>query len=188
MSRVTQLLREWSGGDSQARDALVPIVYETLHRLAKGYLAGERQAATLQPTALVHEAYLRLVEQQMPGWENSGHFYGLAARLMRQVLVDHARRRLSAKRGANFIRVDLTDIAQLPAQGQSVDLLQLNEVLDELTGMDERKGRAIEMRYFAGCTEAEIAQSLAISVATVRRELRTAEAWLGARLGSDQRQ
>jgi len=183
-SRVTQLLRNWSKGDPGARDALVPIVYDTLRRLAQSYLAGERNAATLQPTALVHEAYLRLVEQRTPGWESRAHFYAVAAQLIRQVLVDHARRRLAAKRGAGAVRVDLTDIADLPAPGPSVDLLLLNDSLNELMLMDERKGRAIELRYFGGCTESEIGESLAISVATVRRNLRTAEAWLGARLNA----
>jgi RNA polymerase sigma factor (TIGR02999 family) len=181
-NRVTQLLQAWSGGDQCARDELVPIVYDTLRRLARGYLSGERHAATLQPTALVHEAYMRLVEQQTPGWESRGHFYAVAAQLIRQVLVDHARRRLSAKRGAGAVRVDLTDISDLPAPGPAIDLLQLDDSLQALTQLDERKARAVELRYFGGCTEEEISRSLTISVATVRRDLRTAEAWLAVRL------
>jgi len=184
MNRVTQLLKNWSQGDPDARDALVPVVYDTLHRLARSYLAGERNVATLQPTALVHEAYLRLVEQNTPGWEGRSHFYGVAAHLMRQVLVDHARRRLAAKRGAGAIRVDLTDIAHLPAPRPSADLLVLNDALDELSRLDPRKGQVVELRYFGGCTEPEIGDSLAISVATVRRDLRTAEAWLATQLGA----
>jgi RNA polymerase sigma factor (TIGR02999 family) len=181
-THVTQLLRDWSRGNSSARDALVPIVYETLRRLAQSYLAGERNAATLQPTALVHEAYLRLVDQRTPGFESRGHFYGVAAHLMRQVLVDQARRRLSAKRGAGAIRVGLTDIADLPAPGPPLDLLRLDDALDELSRFDQRKAQVVELRYFGGCTEPEIGESLAISVATVRRDLRTAEAWLTARM------
>jgi RNA polymerase sigma factor (TIGR02999 family) len=182
--RVTQLLRDWSQGDSDARDALLPIVYDTLRRLAQGYLSGERNAATLQPTALVHEAYLRLVAQRTPGWESRGHFYGVAAHLMRQVLVDQARRRVAAKRGAGAIRLDLTDIADLPAPGTPLDLLRLDDALEALTRLDQRKGQVVELRYFGGCTEPEISASLAISVATVRRDLRTAEAWLSARMNA----
>jgi RNA polymerase sigma-70 factor (ECF subfamily) len=180
--RVTQLLQDWSKGDQRACEELIPIVYDTLRRLARGYLAGERKAATLQPTVLVHEAYLRLVEQRTPEWEGRGHFYAVAAQLIRQILVDHARRRLAAKRGAGAVRIDLTDIADFPAPGPPVELLQLNDSLDELFRLDERKARVIELRYFGGCTEEEIGRSMAISVATVRRDLRTAEAWLAAGL------
>ncbi|MGH9796039.1 MAG: ECF-type sigma factor [Candidatus Acidiferrales bacterium] len=182
MARVTQLLRDWHSGNPQARDALIPIVYDTLRRLAAGYLADERHAQTLQPTALVHEAYMRLVEQGTPEWESRGHFYGVAAHLMRQVLVDHARSQLAAKRGAGAVKVELTEVAHVPAARPPVDLLLLNDALDELARFDERKCRIVEFRYFGGCTEEETAQSLTLSVATVRRDLRTAEAWLATRL------
>src|SRR5262245_9564125 len=128
--RVTELLRAWSGGDVQARDALVPIVYDTLLRLARHYLADERHANTLQPTALVHEAFVQLVDQGADGWSGRQHFFGVAAHLMRQVLVDHARRRLSAKRGSGAVRVTLTEIAELAAPSDGLDLLQLNDALD----------------------------------------------------------
>lgn len=184
-ARVTQLLRQWGGGDLEAREALLPIVYDTLRRLARHYLADERHAGTLQPTALVHEAYLRLVDQRAPEWEGRSHFYGVAAHLMRQVLVDHARRRLSAKRGGDAVRIELTEIADLPAPAAVIDLLALDAALDELARVDDRKSRAVELRYFGGCSEAEIADALGISVATVRRDLRAAEAWLGVRLGEN---
>jgi RNA polymerase sigma factor (TIGR02999 family) len=181
-ARVTQLLRQWGDGDQRACDALVPIVYDTLRRLAERHLADERHAQTLQPTALVHEAYLRLVAQDTPDWESRAHFYGVAAHLMRQVLVDHARRRLSAKRGAGAVKLELKDVAEVPAPGQPVEIFALNEALDELARVDERKCRIIELRYFGGCTEEETARSMAVSIATVRRDLRTAEAWLAVKL------
>jgi RNA polymerase sigma factor (TIGR02999 family) len=180
--RVTRLLHAWVDGDLQAREELLPIVYDTLRRLAQHYLAGERHAHTLQPTALVHEAYVRLVEQGTPAWQSRSHFYGVAAHLMRQVLVDHARRRLSAKRGAGVVPVELDEAAHVAIGDQSAEILSLNDALDELATFDERKCRVVELRYFGGLTEEETAKSLALSVATVRRDLRTAEAWLAARL------
>lgn len=181
-SRVSRLLRDWIAGDSRARDELVPIVYGTLRRLANHYLADEHNARTLQPTALVHEAYVRLVEQGVPEWEGRGHFYGVAAHLMRQVLVDHARRRLSGKRGAGAVLVELEEASQLAAEGQSPEILALNEALEELASVDERKCRVVELRYFGGFTEEETARTLSLSIATVRRDLRAAEAWLSTKL------
>jgi len=181
-AEVTQLLRSWSSGDQQARDRLVPIVYATLHRLAEHYLYDERNAQTLSPTALVHEAYMRLVEQDAPEWNSRGHFFGVAAHLMRQVLVDHARQRLSAKRGGGAVKLDLEDVATPAFNPQSTDILALNEALDELATADDRKCKVVELRYFGGFTEDEIGESLSLSVATVRRDLRAAEAWLSARL------
>ena len=181
-ARVSQLLRKWVGGDASAQEELVPIVYGTLRRVAEAYLSDERHAATLQPTALVHEAYLRLVQQDTPEWEGRSHFFGVAARLMRQVLVDHARRRLSLKRGAGAIAVELEHAAHLAAAAPSADVLALNAALDELGQLDDRKARVVELRYFGGLTEEETARALSISVATVRRDLRAAEAWLLSRL------
>jgi RNA polymerase sigma factor (TIGR02999 family) len=182
---VTQLLQKWSRGDAQARDELVPIVYRTLHRLAEHYLANERHAPTLQPTALVHEAYLRLVSQDLPDWSSRKHFYGVAAHLMRQVLVDHARRRLSGKRGAGAVRLELEDAAHVAAaDGSPLDILVVNDALDDLARVDERKSKVIELRYFGGCTVEETAKVLSVSIATVKRDLRLGEAWLVAHLGS----
>jgi RNA polymerase sigma factor (TIGR02999 family) len=184
--RVTELLRQWGDGDQAARDALVSVVYDTLRRLAERYLADERFARTLQPTALVHEAYLRLVAQDGQDWQSRSHFYGVAARLMRQILVDHARGRLSAKRGAGALKLDLAAVATMAAAEQPFDIFPLNDALDELLRFDERKCRIVELRYFGGCTEAETAHAMSLSVATVRRDLRTAEAWLAAKLNHGQ--
>jgi len=182
---VTQLLRKWSEGDAGARDELVPIVYRTLHRLALHYLADERHALTLQPTALVHEAYVRLVDQSQPEWNSRDHFFGVAAHLMRQVLVDHARRRLSQKRGGGIVRLELEEAADVAAPERSrPEILAINEALEDLARVDPRKCKVIELRYFGGCTEEETARVLALSVATVRRDLRAGEAWLAAHLGA----
>jgi RNA polymerase sigma factor (TIGR02999 family) len=184
-ARVTQLLQRWSGGDAAARDDLIPIIYRTLHRLAEHYLADERHAQTLQPTALVHEAYVRLVNQPQPQWSSRDHFYGVAAHLMRQVLVDHARRRLSQKRGGDVVRLELDAAADVAAPASSrPEILAINDALDDLARVDARKSQVIELRYFGGCTEEETARLLSLSIATVRRDLRAGEAWLAAHLGS----
>jgi RNA polymerase sigma-70 factor, ECF subfamily len=180
---LTQLLRKWSEGDERARDELMPIVYRTLHRLAAHYLADERHARTLQPTALVNEAYMRLVDQQPHDWSSRDHFYGVAAHLMRQVLVDHARKRLSQKRGSGSIWLELDAAAEVTApDGSRPEILAINDALDDLARLDPRKCKVIELRYFGGCTEEETAHILSLSVATVRRDLRAGEAWLTAQL------
>ncbi len=184
-ARITQLLHKWSGGDSAARDELVPIVYRTLRRLAQHYLADERHANTLQPTALVHEAYVRLADQAPPKWSGRDHFFGVAAHVMRQVLVDHARRRLSQKRGAGVIALELAEALDVAAPGGRPEILAVNDALEDLARIDERKVKVIELRYFGGCTEEETARILSLSVATVRRDLRAGEAWLAAHLGAD---
>ena len=172
---VTGLLARWAQGDSQALGDLTPIVYKELRQLAASYLRREQQGHTLQPTALVHEAYLRLVDQKDPHFENRSHFFGVAARLMRQILVDHARRRRSSKRAG--LTVSFEDIASLGHE-RARDLLALDSSLDALEKLDPRKGKAIELRYFAGLSMEEIAQVLRVSAVTVRRDLRMAEAWL----------
>ena len=183
---VTRLLRDWAMGDENAREQLLPLVYDTLRRLAERYLADERFARTLQPTALVHEAYLRLVDQKNPDWESRSHFYGIAARLMRQILVDHARARLSAKRGGDAVIIQLDEGVDVARQGQSADLLGLNDALDALAKRDPRKARIVELRYFGGFTADETAKSIGISLATIRRELRLAEAFLWAQMNPPQ--
>jgi RNA polymerase sigma factor (TIGR02999 family) len=180
--RVTRLLRDWAEGNQEAREQVLPLVYETLRRLARRYLQDERHAGTLQPTALVHEAYVRLVENHPQDWESRHHFYGVAARLMRQILVDHARARLSARRGGGAVKVELDTDLPIAAQGQGADVLALNDALEALAGIDRRKTHIIDLRYFGGFTEEETARSLQISVATVRRQTRLAEAWLYAHL------
>lgn len=184
--QVTRLLRDWATGNETAREQLLPLVYDTLRRLAERYLADERFARTLQPTALVHEAYLRLVDQKNPDWESRSHFYGIAARLMRQILVDHARARLTAKRGGDAVIIQLDDGVDVASRGQSADVLGLNDALDALATRDPRKGRIVELRYFGGFTADETAKSIGISVATVRRELRLAEAFLWAQMNPPQ--
>jgi RNA polymerase sigma-70 factor, ECF subfamily len=174
---VTQLLQDWKNGDEHAIRRLTPIVYNELRRLAARYLRDEHAADTLQPTALVHEAYIRLVAQNMPDWQGRAHFFGVAAHLMRQILVDHARRHHSAKRGAGAPGAALDEALSF-APARSKDLLALDDALDALAEIDPRKAKIMELRYFAGFSVKEAAQALKISVATVGREQRLAEAWL----------
>lgn len=175
---ITRLLVAWREGDPDALDRVAPLVYDHLHRLASSYLRDERRRS-LQTTELVHEAYLRLVDADVD-WDSRRHFYVVAARQMRRVLVDQARRRAAGKRDAGGELITLDD-AQL-APGPPVDLLALDEALAELTLLDERKARVIELSYFAGLTIPEIAQTLDISSATVERDLRNARAWLAKSL------
>jgi RNA polymerase sigma-70 factor, ECF subfamily len=175
--QVTLLLRDAKNGNGEALDMLIPLVYDELRRLAAHYLRDERAAATLQPTGLVHEAYMRLVAQDMPEWECRAHFYGVAAHLMRQILVDHARRHRSQKRGGGVAPVPL-DEAFVFAPGKSDDVLALDDALTSLAAVDERKCRIIELRYFAGLSVDETARALSVSVGTIGREQRLAEAWL----------
>ena len=174
---VTRLLVEWKNGNSDARDLLTPIVYNELRRLAGGYLRNEREAATLQPTALVHEVYLRLVAQNLPDWESRSHFFGVAAHLMRQILVDHARRKHSAKRGSGAVKVPIEEVVTF-APGSESAIEALDDALNALAAVDPRKAKVIELRFFGGFTAEETGQSLGISIATVGREQRLAEAWL----------
>jgi RNA polymerase sigma factor (TIGR02999 family) len=180
--QVTQLLVDWKNGDQQAIGRLTPIIYDELRRLAAHYLRDEHAAETLQPTALVHEAYIRLVGQNMPDWEGRSHFLGVAAHLMRQVLVDHARRHRSAKRGDGAPALPL-DEGMSFAASKSNEVIALDDALSALAAVDPRKAKVIELRYFGGFSVEETAQALDISVATVGREQRLAEAWLHRELG-----
>ena len=172
---VTRLLTEWAKRDSHALDELTPLVYKELRQLAESYLRKERKGHTLQPTALVHEAYLRLVDQKNPSWQDRSHFYGVAARLMRQILVDHARRKHAGKRAG--VHVSLEEAVTFQ-QERSRDLIALDLGLDALEKIDARKSKAVELRFFGGLSMDEIAQALEVSAVTVRRDLRMAEAWL----------
>jgi len=172
---VTRLLAEWRDGDEGAEAQLMPLVYGELRQLAAAYLRGERHGHTLQPTALVHEAYLRLVDQSAPDWQSRSHFYGVAARVMRQVLVDHARRKQAKKRAGELVPLEEVVSFQVDRSG---DLVALDTSLKDLEKLDARKCRSIELRYFAGLSLDEIAQSMNLSVDTVRRDLRMAQAWL----------
>jgi RNA polymerase sigma factor (TIGR02999 family) len=173
---VTQLLLAWGAGDEAARDRLVPLVYDELRRLARQHLRHERQGHTLQTSALIHEAYLRLVEQTVP-WQNRAHFFGIAARLMRQILVNHARARQRLKRGGAQQQVSLS-AADEAAAGRAVEVLALDEALKTLAELDPRKSQIIELRFFGGLTTEETAAALGISDSTVEREWRLAKAWL----------
>lgn len=181
---VTRLLRAWSAGNADAQEELLPLVYDELRRRAAGQLRRDRRGHTLQPTALVHEAYLRLLGQRDVDWQSRTHFFALASRMMRRVLVDHARARSAAKRPDEAMRVAFTgDVAIFDPRG--CDLLMLDEALSELTILDQRQGSIVEMCYFGGLTEEEVASVLSISRSTVARELRSARAWLYRRMTSD---
>lgn len=174
---VTQLLRQWRNGDGHALDRLTPLVYGELRKLAASYLRRERAGHTLQPTALLNEAYLLLSGQTQQDWKNRAHFYGVAAHLMRLILVDHARARLSGKRGGGVERVAVNEALDAAPERPEI-LLDLDDALRELAEFDPRKTQVIEMRFFAGMSIEETAEALGISVATVGREQRSAEAWL----------
>jgi RNA polymerase sigma factor (TIGR02999 family) len=180
-SNVSGLLQAWGRGDLEARDALFPQVYRELRRLAAAYLRRERPDHTLPPTALVHEAYLRLVGQRRVAWQNRAQFFGVAAQMMRRVLVDHARERQATKRGGGEIRVVLDD-AIGAAYPRDCDMLLLDQALTELTDRDARLAQIVELRYFAGLSEQEVAAALSLSRATVTRDWQTARAWLYRRL------
>ena len=172
---VTKLLARWAKGDQRALEELTPLVYKELRQLAACYLRKERNSHTLQPTALVHEAYLRLVDQKNPNWQSRSHFFGVAARLMRQILVDHARQKHAGKRAA--IKVPLAEAVTFH-RNRGRELVALDSGLSALEKFDARKCKAVELRYFGGLSMDEIAQVLEVSPVTVRRDLRMAEAWL----------
>jgi RNA polymerase sigma factor (TIGR02999 family) len=174
---VTALLKAWGTGDEAALEALLPHVEAELRRLARVYMARERPGHTLQTTALVNEAYLRLVDARKVAWQDRAHFLGIAARLMRRVLVDHARTRGMKKRGAGGHKVEL-DEAMAVTPAPDVDLLALDRALEALAAVDDRKSRVIEMRYFGGMTVEETAEALQVSPDTVKREWRLAKLWL----------
>jgi RNA polymerase sigma-70 factor (ECF subfamily) len=181
-NQVTRLLLEWGRGDKAALDELMPLVYQELRRLAGAYLRNEKTGHTLQPTALIHEAYLRLVDQNTPEWESRAHFYAVAARLMRQILVDHARTRIAAKRGGVAQKVSLDDAPAIAVRDEAAELLALDEALKKLAAFDERKCRVIELRSFAGMSVEETARALGVSEPTVKRETKLAQSWLRSEL------
>jgi RNA polymerase sigma-70 factor (ECF subfamily) len=173
--QVTQLLLEWGEGDKAALEKLVPIVHDELRRLARNYMRRERAGHTLQTTALINEAYLRLVDGRV-AWKSRSHFFGIAARLMRQILVDHARAVHNLKRGGDQLRVSLSEAAG--AGGQAAELIALDDALKTLAALDERQCRIVELRYFSGLSIDWTAEAMNISTATVEREWRSARAWL----------
>ncbi len=174
---VTQLLRAWSNGDKAALARLAPLVEAELHRLAESFLRRERPGHTLQTTALVNEAYLRLIDDTVIEWQNRAHFYGIAAQMMRRILVDHARRRRKLKRGGDRLRVSLSE-AEPVAGEPTADIIELDEALSSLSQFDERKSQIVELKFFGGLGEEAIAEVLKISLRTVQREWNLARAWL----------
>lgn len=179
---VTQLLVDWSNGDQKALDKLMPLVYSELRRLAGNYLRRERPGHTLQPTALVNEAYLKLIDQRNAKWQNRAQFYGVAAQLMRRILVDHARQHQAAKRGgSDQRRLSITSAERLVQQPE-VDLLALHEALEELATLDAQQERIVELRFFGGLSIEETAEVLGVGHATVERDWKMARAWLRRQL------
>jgi RNA polymerase sigma factor (TIGR02999 family) len=181
-AHITQLLIAWSDGRREALDDLMPIVYADLRRVAAGYMRRETAGHALQPTALVHEAYVRLVDQKQVKWRNRAHFFGVAAVLMRRILVDHARRRRAEKRGGDWERVTLAGDEVATDTHKEIDVLALDEALQRLAEFDPQQARIVELRYFGGLTIEETAEIVGISAATVVREWRIAKAWLRADL------
>ena len=178
---VTQLLMAWNEGDQSALERLIPLVHAELHRIARRYMRNERAGHTLQTSALINEAYLRLIDAQQVHWQNRAHFFGIAAQLMRRVLVDFARSRGYKKRGGGALQVSL-DETMVITKERGEDLVALDEALSALSELDERKGRVVEMRFFGGLSEKEIAEALTVSQETVRRDWRLAKSWLRRRL------
>lgn len=185
-SQVTQLLQTWRGGDPEAFDALLPLVYKELRRLAHFQLRNERPDHTLQSAALVHEAYLRLIGLNPPQWESRTHFFAIAAQLMRQILVDHARRHAAAKRGGGMCKLALED-ALMPSRRKDVDIVALDDALKALAKVDQRQCRVVELRFFAGLSLEEISSAMEIAPATVERDWTAARAWLHREISRNSR-
>jgi RNA polymerase sigma factor (TIGR02999 family) len=181
---VTVLLRRWATGDKSALDSLIPVVQADLKRLAGSYMRRERVGHTLDATALVNESYLRLVDQRDVHWTSRGHFFAIAAQVMRRVLVDHARGHVAAKRGGGAERVTLSSIPAVQGAQTQVDVLWLNEALEQLATLDARQAKIVEVRYFAGMSVEEVAEAMDLSPATIKREWSTARVWLAHHLRS----
>ena len=175
---ITKMLKQWGGGDRDALDRIMPVVYDELRRIAKRNSRRERPDNSLQPTALVNEVYIRLVDQRGMDWQSRAHFFGIAARIMRQVLVDRARERNAAKRGGGDYKLDLTDVSDVPDEGRRLDLLALDRVLDALASFDPQQSRIVELKFFGGLSIEETAEVMGISAATVKREWALARSWL----------
>ena len=184
--QATRLLIDWSNGNRDAAAGLMPLVYDELRRLARGYLQRERGDHTLQATGLVHEAYLRLVDQKTTTWKNRAHFFGVAAQLMRRILVDHARRHRSEKRGGDRTKVEF-DEALMPAAPRDLDVIALDDALQDLAKLNPQHSQVVELRFFGGMSLEEVAEVLAVSPRTVQREWRMARAWLRRQIFPDPR-
>jgi RNA polymerase sigma factor (TIGR02999 family) len=177
MDNITELLVGYGRGDKEALDKLMPLVYDELRRQAARYLRREQAGHTLQTTALIHEAYVRLVDQRNVQWQNRAHFFGIAAQMMRRILVDHARTKKRAKRGGSDVRISIDD-ATVAVKGQDLDVVALDEALDRLARIDEQQSRVVELRFFSGLSVEETAEVMGISPATVKRDWSMAKAWL----------
>lgn len=175
--QVTSLLIRWRDGDKAALDALIPLVYGELRRLAHHYLSGERSDHTLQSTALVHEAYARLVGQKLPEWQSRAHFFGVAAQLMRQILVDYARKHRAEKRGGDFCKLAL-DVVDAEPKRTELDVVALDDALQNLAKIDPQQSRVVELRFFAGLSIEDTSEVLGVSPSTVKRDWNTARVWL----------
>src|SRR4028118_290462 len=175
---ITQLLIEWNGGDESALEQLMPLVYGELHQIARRHLRRESPERTLQTTALVHEAYLRLIDQTRANWQNRAQFFGVAANMMRRILIDHARKRVRDKRGGGAIKLSLDDGSVDVSDERASELVALDEALEKLAAQDADKARLVELRYFGGLSIEETAEVLGVSIATVNRQWRLAKAWL----------
>ncbi|HRH41909.1 MAG TPA: sigma-70 family RNA polymerase sigma factor [Pyrinomonadaceae bacterium] len=176
--QITVLLREWSEGNPEALDELLPLVYSELHKQAKRYLRRERQDHTLQTTALIHEAYLKLIDQRNVEWESRTHFFAISAQMMRRILVDHARSKHREKRGGNDVKISLEEMGFVVSNEINVDLLALDEALKRLEEIDKQQTRVVELRYFSGLSLEETAEALHISRATAARDWAIAKSWL----------
>jgi RNA polymerase sigma factor (TIGR02999 family) len=181
-NQISQLLAEWSDGNQSALDELYPLVYEELHRLARRYMSREKKGHTLQTTALINEAYVRLVDQRNVHWANRSHFFAISAQIMRRILIDHARRHAYAKRGGGAHQVSLEEAATITPE-RGLDLVRLDEALKSLAALDPRRSQVVELRYFGGLSNEEIAGVLKISENTVTRDWNMARAWLYQQLG-----
>lgn len=183
---LTQMLIQLSEGKSQVVDDILPLIYDELRSLASNYLRRERNDHTLQPTALVHEAYLKLIDQTQVKWQNRAHFFGIAANIMRRILVDHARKHTADKRGGAAEKLPLEEEILIVSEGKSAELLALDEALKNLAKIDEQKSKIVELRYFGGLSVEETAEVLGVSEITVKRHWRMAKAWLYGQLANEQ--
>jgi RNA polymerase sigma-70 factor (ECF subfamily) len=179
---VTELLLKFSEGNQEVVNDIFPLIYDELKKLANNYLRNERVSHTLQPTALVHEAYLKLVDHTRINWQNRAHFMGMAATLMRQILIDHARRHRAGKRGGELENLPLEESIVIVAGEKSTDLIRLDDALKELAKFDEQKSRIVELRYFGGLSIEETAEVLGVAEITVKRHWRLAKAWLAEKI------
>lgn len=176
-NQVTQILHDWSGGDSEAPERLMPLVYDEMRRIARSFISRERQGHTLQPTALVNEAYLRLVDQNSVRWQSRAHFYSVAASMMRRVLIDHARTHATEKRGGGAVHLSIEDV-QVPVEERAANFVAMDEALERLSQFNERGRKIVEMRFYAGMSDEEIAEVLGVSTRTVLRDWKAARVWL----------